>query len=242
MLFPKPILMKHLTLCFFFFPLLLGAQCYGSFEIFGGAGISGTPPLPEWTITKSAPIFASRFGFGASILVGQRTLLRTSMQFSQYGERVRISSGDIRWGTNHDGSGGFDPDQPSGDLAAGWQTRNRHLNIEGVIALRHEIPARGLWRPFVEGGLGLSKYGGTASKTVAAETTKDYDSINSFRNTTVVGRLGGGFDYHFNESVGIYAMPVLQYHLLSMNRKEFTAIRPWQATIEVGIRVFVDPK
>jgi len=120
--------------------------------------------------------------------------------------------------------------------------RHRHLNVEGIIALRHEIPARGLWRPFVEGGLGIGKYGGTGTKTVAGETTRSYDSIDSFRRTTLIGRFGGGFDYQFNESVGMYAMPVLQYHLLSMNRKEFSKVNPWQATIEVGIRIFVDPK
>jgi hypothetical protein len=232
--------MKHLTLCFFFLPLLLGAQCYGSFEVFGGTGISGTPTGMESGIFKSGPVLASRFGFGASILVGQRTLLRTSLQFSQYGERLRFDN--LRWGTQHDGSGGFDPDQASGEPEGDWRIRNRHLNIEGVIALRHEIPARGLWRPFVEGGFGLSKYGGTAIKTVFTETTKDYDTIDSLRKTTVVGRLGGGVDYHLNKSVGMYAMPVLQYHLLSMNRKGFTNVRPWQATIEVGVRIFVDPK
>lgn len=237
-----PILMKYLTLCFYLFPLLLGAQCYGSFEIFGGSGISGTMSARSESVTRSGPIFINRFGFGASILVGQRTLLRTSMQFSQYGERYNFEDNNLNWGSQHDGNGGFDPNLSSGEPSVNFRVRDRHLNVEGMIALRHEIPARGLWRPFVEGGVGISKYGGTGTKAVGTETTRSYDSVNSFRSTTLVGRLGGGFDYHFNETVGMYAMPVLQYHLLSMNRRGFKEIRPWQATIEVGFRVFVDPK
>jgi hypothetical protein len=240
--FSKSIIMKDLTLCFCFLPILLGAQCYGSFEIFGGAGVSGTPSTSSELVKKSGPIFVNRFGFGASILVGQRTLLRTSMQFSQYGERLQVAADDLVWGNQHDGNGGVDPSLPSGEIARDLRIRNRHMNVEGVIALRYEIPARGLWRPFAEGGFGVSKYGGTGTKVVGTETTRSYDSVNSFRNTTVVGRLGGGFDYNFNESVGIYAMPVLQYHLLSMNRKGLTKVNPWQATIEIGVRVFVDPK
>lgn len=234
--------MKYLTLCFYFLPLLLGAQCYGSFEIFGGTGISGTAAPASESMTKSAPIFANRFGFGASVLVGRRTLLRTSMQFSQYGERLRVADDDLVWGNQHDGSGGLDPSLPSGETGNDLRIRNLHLNVEGIIALRHEIPARGLWRPFVEGGFGIGQYGGTGTKVVGTETTRSYDSVNSFRNTTVIGRLGGGFDYNFNESVGIYAMPVLQYHLRSMNQRGLSRVNPWQATIEVGVRVFVDPK
>jgi len=234
--------MKLLTFCFFFLPMLLGAQCYGSFEIFGGTGISGTAAHASESVTKSGPIFANRFGFGASVLVGPRTLLRTSMQFSQYGGRLRVATDDLIWGTQHDGAGGLDPSLLSGETGTDLRVRNRHLNVEGIIALRHEIPGRGLWRPFVEGGVGIGQYGGTGTKTIGTETTRNYDSIDSFRKTTIVGRLGGGFDYNFNESVGIYAMPVLQYHLRSMNRRGFPRVNPWQATIEVGVRVFVDPK
>lgn len=234
--------MKHLFFCFCFLPVLLGAQCYGSFEIFGGTGVSGTANYGSESTAKSGLVIASRFGFGASILVGQRTLLRTSMQFSQYGERLRVAADDLVWGTQHDGNGGVDTSLPSGEPASDLRIRNRHLNVEGIVALRHEIPARGLWRPFVEGGIGLGQYGGTGTKVDGIETTRSYDAINSFRNTTIVGRLGGGFDYNFNESVGMYVMPVLQYHLRSMNGRGLTNVYPWQVTIEVGVRVFVDPK
>jgi hypothetical protein len=234
--------MKNLVLCFYFLPMLLGAQCYGSFEIFGGSGVSGTPNAFPESVAKSAPIFVNRFGFGASIVVGRRTLLRTSMQFSQYGERYKFEENALRWGTQHDGNGGFDPTLQGGTAGDDLTTRHRHLVVEGIIALRHEIPARGLWRPFVEGGLGIGQYGGTGTKVVGTETTHSYNDVDSFRKTMVIGRLGGGFDYNFNESVGIYAMPVLQYHLRSMNEPDFPRVHPWQATIEVGIRVFVDPK
>lgn len=237
--------MKYLILSFLLLPTFLGAQCYGSFEFFGAAGFSDTPNSFTDGLIDRQPVFVNRFGFGASFHVGERTYLRTSMQFSSYGSRSTISG--LRWGTQHDGNGGFDPNAPAGPFEQ-IEGSERHFYGEGMLALRYQFKTWSNWQPFVEGGFALGKYGTTYTKSTASGgtdgTTTSYDSgaISNFRRISVAGRLGAGSNYNFSERVGVYGMAVLQRHLLNVNAEGPARLHPWQATLEVGVRVFVDPR
>jgi len=37
-------------------------------------------------------------------------------------------------------------------------------------------------------------------------------------------------------------MPVVQYHLRPLNERGLTRVAPWRLTVEIGGRVFVDPR
>lgn len=229
--------MKYLISFFLFLPVFLGAQCYGSFEVFGGPGLSGTPT--SFTGADARPVFVANLGFGASFAVGRRTLLRTSVHVGQYGDRRWSGPDGFRWGSQHDGNGGYDPYGP-GEPSVDPTVVNRHQVIEGTVALRRVFPTRTAWRPFVEGGISIGKYVTTVNRVEGAEPA--FESVDRFRGTSPVGRFGVGADYNFNDHVGIYAMPVLQYHLRSLNERGLTPVHPWRVTLEVGVRVFVDPR
>jgi hypothetical protein len=62
------------------------------------------------------------------------------------------------------------------------------------------------------------------------------------RSIVPIGRIGAGLNYNFNYNVGVYAMPVLQYQLQSQLKEEFRNSRSWQTTLEIGVRMFVDPR
>lgn len=229
--------MKHLLLCFFLLPVCLFGQCYGSFEVFAGTGLSGTPS--KFSRVDGRPVLATDFGFGASIAVGRRTLLRTSMHFGQYGDRQWTGPNGLRWGTQHDGRGGFDP-FGLGEPELEPDVINRHQFIEGTVALRRVFPLRSPLRPFLEGGLSFGKYITSVNQTEGEDPA--FETIRRFRSASPIGRLGIGADYNFNDHVGMYAMPVVQYHLRSLNERGLTKVNPWRATLEVGVRVFVDPR
>lgn len=230
--------MKYLLFCFFLLPACLSAQCYGSFEVFGGYGLSVTPT--KFAAVDARPVLVNDFGFGASIAVGRRTLLRTSMHFGQYGDRQWTGPNGFRWGSQRDGMGGFDP-YALGEPDLEPDVRNRHLFIEGTVALRRVFPGfRSPWRPFVEGGLSVGGYGTSVNRTEGQEAVSK--TINRFRSTAIIGRFGVGADYNFNDHIGMYAMPVLQYHLRSLNERGLTPVHPWRLTLELGVRVFVDPR
>jgi hypothetical protein len=229
--------MKYLFFLFVSFPFLLGAQCYGSFEIFGGAGLSATPS--SFPNVDKRPVFVSDFGFGASVAVGQRTLLRTSMHYGQYGDRAWTGPNGLKWGSQRDGMGGYDPYGP-GEPDLEPDVVNRHQFIEGTIALRRVFSLRGPWRPFMEGGISFGKYVTSVNRTVNEEAASE--TIRRFRSASPIGRLGIGADYNFNDHVGMYAMPVLQCHLRSLNERGLTKVMPWRVTLEIGVRVFVDPR
>ncbi len=238
--------MKYLIGCFLFLPAFLAAQCYGSFEVFGAAGLSNVQRVGEFAL-QDDPVFVNRFGFGASFRIGERTYLRTSAQFSEYGSQ--LTSSNLRWGTQHNGNGGFDPEiTPPEDLPVSLQFQDYHLYVEGMLALRYQFKTWSNWQPFVEGGFAVGKYGTTTSvhreTDLAGQTTESRTSWadNNYRPVALIGRFGAGTNYNFNERVGLYAMVVGQRHLNDFARPNTIKLFPWQATLEVGVRVFVDPR
>lgn len=235
--------MMRLTLTILLlYPLLLAAQCFGSFETFAAAGFSGTSSTLSTSENNFTPTPVVRFGFGASFAVGKRLFLRTGVQLSQYGDNGRTSDNDLRWGTQHDGVGGFDPNAPSGEPGGSSDRFTRHHYIEGILALRYELKSRGKLRPFVEGGMTIGAYTVTSFEGAEGDET-GHGRINNFRSVSPTARLGFGLNYHLSDKVGFYAMPVGQYHLRSLDQSSGSLnLRSWQATLEVGVRVFVDPR
>lgn len=162
------------------------------------------------------------------------------MHFGQYGDRLWSGPNGFRWGSQHDGAGGFDP-YGQGEPSVDPDVVNRHLFIEGTVALRRVFSRhRSPWRPFIEGGLSVGTYGLSINRTEGEAPASE--TINRFRSVSPIGRLGVGADYNFNDHVGMYVMPVLQYHLRSLNERGLTKVIPWRVTLEIGVRVFVDPK
>lgn len=227
--------MKHLFTILLLFPLLLSAQCYGSFEVFAGAGFSSTPSTFASESTTFSPVTVGRFGFGASFAVGKRLFLRTGVQLSQYGEEADGSG--LRWGTQHDGEGGFDPNTPSGEPV--FLQLTRHNYIEGFLALRYEIRNRGKLRPFVEGGIALGAYGATQIINLNDDSASN-ERISTIRALSPIFRLGAGVNYQLNKRLELYSMPVWQQQLVSINTAGSTGTRSRQFTLEVGLRVFVE--
>ncbi|MEM6769031.1 MAG: outer membrane beta-barrel protein [Bacteroidota bacterium] len=229
--------MKHLFTISLLFPLLLSAQCYGSFEAFAAAGFSNTPSTFSSQSATFRPTDVYRFGFGASFGLGKRVHLRIGVQFSQYGEEASFPG--LRWGTQHDGDGGFDPDAPSGEPF--FQQRSRHNYIEGLLALRYELSKRRRLRPFLEGGFTLGVYGLTTTEDLTGGTSSS-ERISTLRSLAPIARFGVGVNYRLNKHLGLFAMPVGQLHLQSINTSGVALTRSWQVALEVGMRVFVDPR
>ncbi|TXF89975.1 hypothetical protein FUA23_08455 [Neolewinella aurantiaca] len=240
--------MKHLLALSFLLPFYLSGQCYGSFEVFGAHGRSNEPNtfLRELGLEENySPVNVNRFGFGASFRLGRQTYARVAMQFSQYG--FGWSSNDLRWGTQHDGDGGFDPNLDP-DLSSSVKVENRDYYGEGVLALGYQLRTRSSWKPFAEIGGGIGKYIASGSRTEYNFIPNDggeglqIEAVDWYRSVGYVGRAGLGTNYVFNDHFAVYGMAVFQQHLRTINRTGSAKIHPWQATLELGVRVFVDPR
>lgn len=236
--------MKYLLFSLFLLPTFLSAQCYGSFEFFGATGISNAPNSFTEGLIEYDPNSVYRFGFGASFRVAQRIYLRTSVQFSTYGSRYL--NDNLQWASQHDGEGGFNTNAPA--PSGRFDISERHFYGEGLLALRYQFKTWSNWQPFVEGGFALGKYGTTFTKstTTSGEANNNVmfesGTNNHFRSVSIIGRVGVGTNYNFSERVGVYGMAVMQRHLQNLNVVGPARIQPWQATLEVGVRVFVDPR
>lgn len=182
----------------------------------------------------------ARFGFGASFAVGKRFHLRTGVQFSQYGEELSGELNGFRWGTQHDGSGGSDPGIPSGEWGVIRQL-TRHNYVEGFLALRYEARNRGKVSPFVEGGLALGAYGASRITNLNDDSSTT-QRISTIRGVSPIFRLSAGLNYRISKKVMLYAMPVWQQQLESINDRGSSLTRSRQFTLEVGVRVFVEKR
>lgn len=236
--------MRYL-LVFFIFPVFLSAQPSNSLDIFGAQGVSYEPNsfLRSLDLESNySPINVSRLGFGASFKLGQRTYLRTSIQLSQYGYRWK--SNEIRWGTQHDGDGGFDPNLDP-DLPGSIEITHRDYYAEGIVTGGYQFSTRSNWKPFAEIGLGLGGYLISGSRFVTNDFLGDVDDslqferIEVYHSLAYLVRAGLGTDYTFNDRVGVYGMAVFQRHLRTINSRGTARIYPWQASLELGVRLFV---
>jgi len=88
-----------------------------------------------------------------------------------------------------------------------FETHNRDHYLEAMVTGGYELRTRTAWKPFVELGVGIGNY-----------LTSAWWGASDFP------------DFY-------YGMAVFQQHLRTINTTGSAKIRPWQATLEVGVRM-----
>lgn len=229
--------MKYLVFVLLVLPIGLGAQRCSSLSIFGAHGFSYAPNTLFTSFgvgDNYSPINVSRFGLGASIGLGKQTYLRTSVQFSQYGFRW---DSELYLSPEPDGNGGFTPTSP-----LFFETHNRDHYLEAMVTGGYELRTRTAWKPFVELGVGIGNY--LTSAWWGASDFPDFypeglqiERIEWYRSVSYLGRAGLGTNFALNDRFNLYGMAVFQQHLRTINTTGSAKIRPWQATLEVGVRM-----
>lgn len=162
--------MKTLTILFFLilFSFQLTAQSRFSFgaELF---------PHVSWELDPIIDAYEPRFSKHAGLQVGyqlgQNFRLQSGLAYTELGRRLQIDGDDLRWGNQHDGQGGFNPDIPAPNigtvthntvhrfvevplrltyLSSGEPTRfylsggiAPRIHIQSVNRSRHELPDNG---------------------------------------------------------------------------------------------------
>jgi hypothetical protein len=114
------------------------------------------------------PRFSKHAGMQVGYQLGQNFRLQSGLAYTEIGRRYQFEGKDLRWGTQHDGQGGFNPDIPVLDigkvtnktihrfvevplrltyLSPGEQTRfylsggiAPRIHIQSVNRVRHELP------------------------------------------------------------------------------------------------------
>lgn len=117
------------------------------------------------------PRFSKHAGMQVGYQLGQNFRLQSGLAYTELGRRFQIDGDDLRWGNQHDGQGGFNPDIPAPNigtvthntvhrfvevplrltyLSSGEPTRfylsggiAPRIHIQSVNRSRHELPDNG---------------------------------------------------------------------------------------------------
>lgn len=104
---------------------------------------------------KESPKFSNSIGFSLSRQLGQRWLLASGLGYANMGRRY--TSNELRWGTQHNGNGGFDPTLPPGEDIEGIVIEYNYDYIELPLKLQYS-PITGPWRLYLSGGILLRAF------------------------------------------------------------------------------------
>ncbi|MTB52463.1 hypothetical protein [Lewinella sp. W8] len=212
----------------------LSAQCFASFEAHGALGasnavVSTSGGNGQWG-------FNNRFGIGGSYRISPLSWIKVGFQFNGY--HIRNAALDnLRWGTQHDGQGGFDPNAPSGEDFDLPMLNHRY--VEGMVSLRRYFSQYvSPWSPYLEGGIVVGGYGTTTTQSTTPGDPPRSRRDPDLNGTALIGRAAVGVDWQVSEIFSLYAQPTLQYHLRDINQASNRREYPYQLSLEIGMRLF----
>ena len=161
--------------------------------------------------------FSTGFVLGKEL--NERFALRGILSFSRF--KNNYKSGTLRWGTQHDGAGGVDPDAPSLEEIESAEFDWNYYYFNTRIGLNTAL-TQGRFRlvafPFIEGNVYLTNnqttrlnYGDGSTGVVPVS-----EDINTdFRKFNISAGLGLGLEAQLSSKVGLLLLPNASYMLLS---------------------------
>jgi len=227
--------MKHLlSLSFvFLFFNLSSAQSKWSVGIIGGADLSDVHydrdgPLVIQNGDPYAVFDASlqlRYGINVSYLLTNKFTLKSGFRMNAQGNQSSINSGDLRWGNQHNGQGGFDP-----NVDPIWPFSFESLTVKDRMHFA-EIPlhitftmGQGKWQWYIEGGVSPNIY--LSSTSVRREDNESstreshqYD-FPGFNKITASVDLGFGIQRIINDRMLLHLQPMTRYFILPIISNE----------------------
>ena len=171
-----------------------------------------------------------RFGFNYEYKLTERTWLKTGARYARVGF-VDFTYEDLRWGTQHNGQGGFDTTTTRVD----FRRTVDYSFIEIPAVIRFEF-LEGKWQPFFEIGIGNNFYLKTILKTTGLfeETSKTKEKdVNKYQLSGVVS---AGINYVLSEKYKLFLQPTYRHFITQVN-DSFSEIHLINFGIEIGARL-----
>lgn len=156
-----------------------------------------------------------RFGFNYNRKVGDKIFLKTGLRLASVGYNGQKND-DLRWPSQHDGNGGFDPSAPN--AFSDVQFVFDYWFVEVPIVGRYHLNDKKL-STFFEIGVAPSVYLTTRTKTITdtfESASFRRNNLEQFKNIQFVGLISAGMNYNLNEGIQIFGQPIIRYHLTNM--------------------------
>ena len=236
--------LKLFTLGFLLLPVFLFSQLKSSFDVVAGLDYSfrilnensETPVVPIRESNEKARIKA-RFGFNYNIQVNKKLFTKTGLRLASVGYLTKESS-NLRWGSEHDGMGGFinDPNLPDE-----VKLTKEYFFVEVPLAVRYQL-SESKFSLFVEAGLSPNIYLTTRTKQdLEGEVTRVFSDNNvlGFTRLHIVGSASVGANYTLNDNWQIFGQPIARYHFTSLTRGNPVKENLYTLGLELGVRRFL---
>jgi hypothetical protein len=157
-----------------------------------------------------------------------------------YGTKSSLS--DLKWGTQHNGTGGHDPNLPPGEDISRFEQKTSHFYLDAPVGLRYFLHLGGKASIFAQGTLGPTLYLTSHSQNTIEYT--DGNSVNklstepsdSYRNLGATGGLGLGIEMLLTNKLNLQLQPLAQMQFLSIATNSFTGAKWYAYGIRAGLR------
>ena len=189
--------------------------------------------------TDKKPHEAFSTGFTVAKEINQRFMLVGGLSFAMYGDSYFAN--DLRWGTQHDGQGGFDENIPSGEdiTSVGFDYNYFFANARiGLNTYLNNGRFRLFAYPFLETNIYLTNNrkteigyidGSFATNPVEKNITTD------FRRANFSAGFGLGLEAALSSKIKLYLMPNTSYMLRGMSKSAPNGARYWSTGGTLGL-------
>jgi hypothetical protein len=181
-----------------------------------------------------------QFGLAALVpLKPEKLYFQTGIQFSNYTQK--FGGNDLRWGSQHDGMGGFDETIESGEASI-VDGRLNDFFLDIPIGISYYFN-QGKWRFFAQPSVDLTYFLtrrstlkiGFDDPTIESVESVSSGGINSFRSMNLNGSLGLGLERSLTENLSIFLQPTAIIHLFSTAKDSVTGSRLYAFSGRIGM-------
>lgn len=210
------------------------AQSEELFNVSAGLTYNYRVFLPADNFTEELPAIHYHFGIAYVQPLSERIGFSGGLGYRTLGTKTKPN--ELRWGIQHDGTGGFDPTQSVVDLTQELQFFSQHRFLQAPIGLR--IQAKNNQHRYWQFGLNNMIYLQTRSKlkTDDAFTNTAVERISFIRNFHTALQLEMGWLWPLGESpLRISLAPSFQFHLTPLNLDGSSKEYPFNGGLTVGL-------
>ena len=221
---------KTILFLLFFAPTLIFGQAKIGFH--GGTIFSGL--TNNFSVLKDAKVPHLGLQFGGNVLIpikSQRFYGISGIEFTAYSQKFDLSK--LRWGSQHNGQGGFDPNLSSGEDII---SISHVFYIEVPIGARYYLNEK-KWSVYIQSSIDAAIYLTNRNKI---DFSGDSNSIRwnlspDGRTFNYTGNLGFGIEGKLNEKMSIFFQPNAEMQLLSFTNDSVTGSKFYAYGIKAGM-------
>jgi hypothetical protein len=208
---------KSLLFCCLLLPFLGESQTRPTLDVLTGYEYSyRTLTMNGMDIREDEEgIFTFRYGLHYNQPLSENWTLKLGLHYVQNGSRT--PGNELRWGSQHNGTGGFTPDTGNASQSVAYETQHRFLSVP--VALRYALGGTQKKLSFyVEAGTAISHYLTTKNtSTVTGEGSQlirnVIDDLDGIHQWHLLGSLAFGANYGLGERTQLFLQPTFRYHL-----------------------------